>query len=70
MKSINESLEPKPHTLSGGSAMTSGETIYLNYRPLVDIDLGDNSVPIEEIVDPKVNEPVGKFGNSETPLNK
>ena len=45
------------------------ETIYLNQRQVEELDLVDIAVPDEEIFDPKKIEPIGNYGNNESPLN-
>ena len=48
---------------------TENETIYLSQRRVEELDPVEIQVPDEEIIDPKMIEPIGNYGNNESPLN-
>ena len=54
MKNITKkNSESNSVITSGGPTKASGETIHLNYRPVENLDLGENEVSGENIVDPQ-----------------
>lgn len=72
-----EPVNPSP--IFGRPAAPSDETIYLSQRRVEEMDPVDITVPGEEIThpkkpdedvfDPKKIEPIGNYGNNESPLN-
>ncbi len=50
-------------------AAASDDTIYLSERRVEEMDPVEIKVPDEENIDPKKIEPVGNYGNNESPSN-
>jgi hypothetical protein len=54
---------------SGRSAASNDGVIYMSQRRVEELDPVDISVPDEEIRDPKKIDPIGNYGNNESPSN-
>ncbi len=69
MKNQTEAEPTQPAMIFSSPTLSNGETIYLNDRRGEELDPVDIPVPDEENKDPKKIEPIGNYGNNESPSN-
>ena len=69
MKNQTKFEPAKSATIFSSPTLSSNETIYLNDRRAEELDPVDIPVPDEENIDPKKIEPIGNYGNNESPSN-
>ncbi len=64
---VQESVNTPP--IFGRPVVSTDETINLGQRRAEEMDPVDIPIPDGEIIDPKKIEPIGNYGNTETPSN-